>query len=135
MSSREELQREVMQRASDRCEYCRMHQSLQGATLHIIPKVQGGTSNLSNLAWACPGCNLHKSDRVRVIDPETEADVPLFHPRDDKWDEHFRWQEFQVVGLTPTGRATLAALQFNADRRILMRQVEATFGLFPPTSS
>lgn len=37
------------------CEYCQMHQSLQGATLHIehvIPRVLGGSSDASNLALA-----------------------------------------------------------------------------------
>jgi 5-methylcytosine-specific restriction endonuclease McrA len=46
-----------------------MHQSLQGATFHIehvIPRVRGGTSELENLALACPSCNLHKADRVGV---------------------------------------------------------------------
>ena len=46
---------EVEQRAAGRCEYCWMHQSLQGATFHvehILPTVQGGESVLSNLAWA-----------------------------------------------------------------------------------
>ena len=59
---------EVEQRAAGRCEYCRMHQSLQGATFHvehIVPTVLGGSSTLSNLAWACPGCNLQKSDDFR----------------------------------------------------------------------
>ena len=37
---------EVEQRAEWRCEYCRMHQSLPGATFHvehIVPTVQGGS--------------------------------------------------------------------------------------------
>ena len=46
-----------------------MHQSLQGATFHvehIVPRCLGGLSKLENLAWACPSCNLHKSNRVEV---------------------------------------------------------------------
>ena len=37
----------VQERADQRCEYCRMHQSLQGATFHvehIVPSSRGGVS-------------------------------------------------------------------------------------------
>jgi 5-methylcytosine-specific restriction endonuclease McrA len=74
MTSWSELERQVEQRAAGRCEYCRMHQSLQGATFHvehIIPRSRGGLSQLDNLAWACPSCNLHKSSRVEVPSPES----------------------------------------------------------------
>ena len=63
MTSWSEIGREVEHRAAGRCEYCRMHQSLQGATFHVehvIPRCLGGTSEFGNLAWACPSCNLHK---------------------------------------------------------------------------
>ena len=83
MSVSPELQRAVEQRAGERCEYCRMHQALQGATFHVehvVPRCRGGQSTLDNLAWACPGCNLHKADRVEAPDPQTGQPVPLFHP-------------------------------------------------------
>jgi hypothetical protein len=35
MSSWSEHAREVETRAGSRCEYCRMHQALQGATFHV----------------------------------------------------------------------------------------------------
>src|SRR5262245_51019702 len=107
---------EVEQRAAGRCEYCRMHQSLQGATFHvehIVPVAQGGESELFNLAWACPGCNLHKSDRTEILDSDTGQTVPLFHPRKHAWSDHFAWDGFRVTGLSAIGRATIAALQFN----------------------
>jgi hypothetical protein len=62
MSIPEELTRQVEARAQLRCEYCRMHQALQGATFHvehILPGSRGGPTVLDNLAWACPSCNLH----------------------------------------------------------------------------
>ena len=43
----------VRSRAGDRCEYCRMHQSLQGATFHVEhvrPASAGGPSSPDNLA-------------------------------------------------------------------------------------
>ena len=127
---------EVADRAAGRCEYCRMHQSLQGATFHVehvVPSVQGGESALPNLAWACPGCNLRKSDRTQATDPDTGETVPLFHPREHTWSDHFAWDVFRVIGLSATGRATIAALQFNHERRLRIRQSEQLFGLFPPT--
>lgn len=138
MSSRREIERVVQSRAGERCEYCRMHQSLQGATFHlehVIPRSRGGTSDLDNLAWACPGCNLHKADRVEGADPDTSRAVPLFNPRRDQWADHFRWRDFQIVGLTSTGRATAAAFNLNHARRLFIRQVETAFGLFPPDAA
>jgi|SRR5262245_63890951 len=135
MMSWAETVRQVESRAAGRCEYCRMHQALQGATFHIehvIPTAQKGPSTPDNLALACPSCNLHKSDRTRAVDPETGADVPLFHPRTDAWTEHFQFQDYQIVGLTPTGRATVAALDFNHPRRVMIRRAEELFDLFPP---
>ncbi len=133
--SRAELERQAAARAGDRCEYCRMHQSLQGARFHlehVIPVSRGGTSDLENLAWACPGCNLHKSDRIEVIDPDTGGAAPLFNPRSGSWHAHFAWDDYQVIGLTAIGRATVSALNLNHARRIRIRQAEQSFGLFPP---
>ncbi len=125
----------VRSRAGERCEYCRMHQSLQGATFHIEhvqPSSDGGPSSPDNLAWCCPSCNLHKSDRVAAVDPETGQAVSLFHPRREAWGEHFTWSGYNLIGRTPQGRATVGALQLNGGRRPLIRRAEERFGLFPP---
>ena len=122
--------------AAERCQYCLMHQRLQGATFHIehvIPRSQGGSSELSNLALACPGCNLHKADRTTAIDPESGESVQLFHPGQRIWSDHFRFSGYRSEGLTPIGRATIAALNFNQPRRPRIRAAEAKFGLDPPT--
>ena len=136
MTSWSEIGREVEQRAAGRCEYCRMHQSLQGATFHvehIIPRCRGGSSEPDNLAWACPSCNLRKSNRVEVRTSEADEPVRLFNPRADKWEEHFRWDEYQIIGLTPVGRVTIDALALNHERRIKIRRAEALFDFFPPS--
>jgi hypothetical protein len=115
----------VIARAADRCEFCGMHQSLQGATFHvehILPSAAGGSDDLDNLCLACPGCNLHKADRTTAADPETGAVVPLFHPRRDRWASHFAWTGEFIVGCTPVGRATVAALDLNAPRRLRIRE-------------
>lgn len=112
-----------------------MHESLQGATFHVEhvdPRARGGTSVLDNLAWACPGCNLHKSDRVEFPDPATGTPVPLFHPRADRWTDHFRWEGYVIVPLTDVGRATVEALDLNHPRRLRIRNAERLFSLFPP---
>ena len=138
MTSRSEISRTVERRAAGRCEYCRMHQSLQGATFHvehIIPRSRSGKSEIENLAWACPGCNLHKSNRVEVSAPEDQEPVPLFHPRRQAWDEHFCWEGYQVIGITRIGRATVETLVLNHERRIKIREAEALFNLFPPSGA
>ncbi len=135
MMSRRDIALRVEHRAAGRCEYCRMHQSLQGATFHvehIVPQARGGHTQLNNLAWACPSCNLHKAHRIDSIDPETGSQVPLFNPCVDSWNAHFRWDSYRVVGSTPIGRATVAALDLNHPRRLLIRQAEEGFTLFPP---
>lgn len=125
----------VKTRAGGRCEYCRMSQSLQGATFHlehIVPRTCGGETTAENLALACPGCNLHKSDRSHATDPDTGLSAPLHHPRQHPWSDHFTWQDTRIIGLTPTGRATISALDLNHPRRLRVRAAEAHFDLFPP---
>jgi hypothetical protein len=134
MTSWNETSQEVERRALSRCEYCRMHQSLQGATFHIehiYPICLGGTSELNNLTLACPSCNLHKSNRVFVKSPEGQ-EIPLFHPRHDLWEQHFSWDGFYVVALTPIGQATISLLDLNHERKIRIRHAESLFDLFPP---
>jgi hypothetical protein len=133
--TRADLRQFVESRAGQRCEYCRMHQSLQGASFHvehIVPLSLGGTDHVDNLAWACPGCNLKRSNRVTSVDPSTDMEVRLFHPRRDRWEEHLTWQGYLLVGLTPMGRALVAAFDLNHTRRCRIRQAEELFSLFPP---
>lgn len=107
----------VRERAGDRCEYCRLPQeALPLARFHIehiVARQHGGPDDLENLALACHHCNLHKGPNLTGIDPDTGGIVRLFHPRLDLWIEHFAWQGRSVVGLTPTGRATVRTLAMN----------------------
>lgn len=108
----------VSTRARGRCEYCLAPQDFSNAPFaieHIQPVAQGGRTVLENLAYACLGCNGHKADKVTGLDPQTGATVPLFHPRQQRWEEHFAWADSYslVVGRTPTGRATVEALCLN----------------------
>ncbi|WP_412768520.1 HNH endonuclease [Leptolyngbya sp. KIOST-1] len=78
------LRRFVIQRASDRCEYCGISQLGQVATFHIdhvIPTVADGETAERNLALACVSCSLRKGARQRVEAPETGEVVTIFNPR------------------------------------------------------
>jgi len=135
MTSWSEVEKQAERRAAGRCEYCRMHQALQGATFHVehvIPRSRGGSSELDNLAWACPSCNLHKSNRVEVEFSGGGEKVRLFNPRTDNWHEHFRWDGHSLVGSTTIGQATANTLVLNHSRRIKIRRAEELFELFPP---
>ncbi|HEY3854830.1 MAG TPA: HNH endonuclease signature motif containing protein [Verrucomicrobiae bacterium] len=135
MSAAAELFRTVRARADGRCQYCLMHESLQGATFHVehvTPRCKGGLSDLSNLALACPGCNLRKSSRTTAVDPATGKAAQLFHPVAQRWWDHFRLDGCQVEGSTAEGRGTVHALDLNHFRRLRIREVEKSFGLFPP---
>lgn len=125
----------VTLRAGGRCEYCQMHQSLQGATFHlehIIPLILGGSSELGNLALACPSCNLHKADRTSGSNPSNGEVIPFFNPRLDDWETHFDWDDYILIAKTEIGRVTIQALDLNHERRIRIRRAEQLFGLFPP---
>jgi len=101
---------------------------------HILPVSRGGETSLENLALACPGCNGHKYTKVEAPDPADGVLVSLYHPRIQKWQDHFRWNEdfTLIVGITPTGRATVNALQMNRPGVVNMRQVLFASGLHPP---
>jgi hypothetical protein len=69
------------------------------------------------------------------IDPETGLVVPLFHPRNDRWSDHFCWASWNpaiIHGLTPRARATIACLQMNHSHLTVSRALLAALGLFPP---
>jgi 5-methylcytosine-specific restriction endonuclease McrA len=118
------LRKLVKERASDRCEYCGLHQDHSILSLHvehIIPKQHGGASVLENLALACPGCNLHKGPNLTGIDPDTRETERLFHPRQDIWQEHFQVVEGRITGQTAIGRTTVWALAMNDEDQVCLR--------------
>jgi hypothetical protein len=103
-----------------------------GATFHVehtLPASAGGSDELINLAWACPSCNLKKSNRLTAKEPETGTCLCSIT---DRSEDHFVWQRHVVVGRTPAGRALVAALDLNHARRLLIREAEEAFDLFPP---
>jgi hypothetical protein len=131
-----ELRRRVERRAGGRCEYCHAPQDAAGYRFHvehIRPKARAGGNGIRNRALACAWCNLAKGDRVTATDPVNGAEVPLFNPRADSWEDHFSWQDGcrVLVGLTPSGRAAVAALDMNNGLRRRARGYWFQAGLLP----
>ena len=123
----------VRQRAGGCCEYCRLPQEAVDATFHVehaIALQHGGTDDPSNLALACDRCNLFKGPNLTSIDSETGAIIPLFHPRQDIWNDHFVFHGPRIIGLTPQGRVTVQLLNMNATRRVQLRaELQETGGM------
>jgi len=117
----------VRERAGNRSEYCQLDQDDSPLALlhveHVLPRVHGGTDDLENLALACIDCNLHKGTNLTGVDPVTRLITNLFHPRRERWDEHFAWEANQIVGRSASGRATVRVLQMNSDDRLALRSV------------
>jgi hypothetical protein len=88
---------------------------------HILARQHGGTDDLDNLALACHRCNLCKGPNLSGLDPLTMRLVPLFHPRRDKWDEHFTLAGAAIEGISATGRTTVHVLAVNDARRVELR--------------
>jgi hypothetical protein len=47
--------------------------------------------------------------------------VSLFNPRHERWNEHFAFHGTHIMGITPTGRATVHVLAMNDPRRLELR--------------
>jgi hypothetical protein len=127
----------VYARANGHCEYCQSPAdfSTEPFTIdHIYPKTLGGPTTLDNLALACTGCNLHKATQTHAVDPQTGNLTDLFHPCRQRWSKHFCWREeaTTLIGLTPTGRATIAALHLNRPALLNLRRVLQLAGEHPP---
>lgn len=103
---------------------------------HIQPRSRKGKTRSGNLAWACQGRNNHKYRRVSARDPITGEIVALFHPRNQRWSDHFAWnQDFtRILGLTATGRATAEALKLNRPGLINLRRILVAAQEHPPRS-
>jgi HNH endonuclease len=119
------LRRQVMERAGDRCEYCRFPQRVMLLAFemeHIISEKHGGITALENLALACPYCNRAKGTDLGSIDPETNQLTPFFNPRNQNWQEHFALMGATITPLSAEGRVTASIFQFNHPDRLQERE-------------
>ncbi len=118
------VRRRVRRRAHGRCEYCKIpvrYDAFRPAVDHVVAKQHAGGSGLDNLAFSCAHCNGHKGPNLAGIDPVTRALTRLYHPRTDRWDDHFAWLGGVLVGRSPEGRATIMVLAINAPDRVGVR--------------
>ncbi|MBC7775665.1 MAG: HNH endonuclease [Phycisphaerae bacterium] len=129
--------RMVAARAGGYCEYCKSHEDFSTASFaveHIIPRFKMGSDESDNLAYSCLGCNAYKHTRTSFPDPETGLEAPLFNPRTQDWAEHFCWDDscLLLMGLTPTGRATVELLRLNRPALLNLRRALVRAGEHPP---
>lgn len=128
--------RAVVARAGGCCEYCRTPRDFATQSFvieHILPRRQAGPDTLENTALACDGCNEHKYTKTTAPDPLDGTPTPLFHPRRQHWRDHFEWTDdfTRVAGRTPTGRATVEALQLNRPGLVNLRALLVADGQHP----
>lgn len=132
------VRRLVRERANGCCEYCGSQDGITTEPFvieHIYPHARGGMTLLANLAYACSGCNGRKAAKISAVDVQTGEIVSLFHPRRQRWADHFQWSEeaTHVIGVTATGRATVEALGMNRPALVNLRRVLVLAGEHPPT--
>ncbi len=133
----EDVVARVRSRAENRCGYCLSPQHLVLGWLeieHLIPKAKRGTDDEENLWLACRLCNNFKGVQTDALDPESGQRVPLVDPRRQRWLDHFRWSNdgATIVGMTPSGRATVIALQLNNMIAVMVRRQWIAAGWHPP---
>jgi hypothetical protein len=129
------LRRLVFERAGDRCEYCLVHSRdaiISHQVDHIIAIKHHGLTVAENLALACIECNLHKGSDLTTMNWQIGEIVPIFHPRQQRWTDHFALQSARLIGLTHTGIATISLLQLNREDRLEFRELLLDAGLYPP---
>lgn len=118
----------VRSRAGNRCEYCHMPQEATPFVTfhveHIVAKqhLDVEVDDASGLCLACDRCNSYKGPNLSSIDPISNEKVDLYNPREDAWHEHFEVRGAEIIGISPTGRATARLLNMNAPRRVELRQ-------------
>ena len=127
----------LVKQVGPRCGYCRTSAKITGQPLtveHLLPLSRGGDSEESNLWLSCRRCNEYKGAQIEARDPETGTISPLFDPRRQRWQEHFAWSGdgAHILGRTPCGRATVAALNLNNDDILAARRLWAGVGWHPP---
>jgi hypothetical protein len=124
----------VANRAARRCEYCLLHEDdsfTPHQIDHIISRKHGGTSSPDNLALACIRCNAWKGSDIASVGFELDRISPLFHPRQDRWLDHFRLEAGELIPLTAVGAATVRLLRLNLLGRVTERRVLIQCGRYP----
>jgi hypothetical protein len=127
----ERLREQVRARAGRRCEYCLQPEDLAFARHqidHVIAEKHGGETVLDNLALCCGLCNRRKGSDLSTLDPITHELHALFHPRRERWADHFELRDGEIIALTSAGRVTVLLLRLNRPDRIKERAAMVASG-------
>jgi hypothetical protein len=128
------LRRLVVQRAHGICEYCLIHQEDACFSFnidHIVSRKQRGPTTSANLALSCLRCNVAKGTDPGTFIGRPPRLVRLYHPRQDRWDGHFRLAAARIVPVSEVGEATVRLLDLNAPDRLLLRRSLIKAGRYP----
>ena len=128
------LPRLIIERAYGICEYCLIHQRNAHFTFqidHIVSRKQRGETKASNLALACLRCNVAKGTDPAAYIGRPRRLVRLYHPREDRWNEHFVLEGARIKALSDIGEATIRLLDLNASDRLLLRRALMKSGGYP----
>lgn len=129
-----ELRREVVTRAGNCCEYCRLGQEDNTFSFqidHVIAEKHEGETILENLSLSCPNCNGFKGSDIGSIDRETGLLTPLYNPRTQNWEDHFRLNGPLIESLTAEGRVTVRLLKLNRSEQVDERRGLIALGRYP----
>lgn len=132
-----ELKRKIRTYFRGCCAYCRTAEELTVTIFefeHIIPLSLGGKTNFNNLCLSCPSCNRYKGTKQTVFDSTINKEIPLFHPQNDIWEQHFTWDKnaTEIKSLTEIGNVTIVTLKMNREQLVRVRQMWVKLGKHPP---
>jgi len=101
------LRREVIERAGHCCEYCRTGETDRPINFvidHVIAEKHGGETASQNLCLSCYWCNSFKGSDISSVDWSSGGEIaPLYNPRQQKWDEHFKLDGAYIQPTTING--------------------------------
>jgi HNH endonuclease len=129
-----EFQDKIRQRADSLCEYCHTSERWQYVRFTIDHVLPNNDDSIENLALACFHCNRRKSNKINVLDEDTNQIVFIFNPRLHIWNEHFERTEdkISIRPKTAIGRVTIKLLQLNRTRILLIREADLAVNRHPP---
>lgn len=128
------IRKEVANRAKNACEYCLIPESFSLSTPyhidHVISEKHNGSSEYDNLAYACPVCNISKGSDIATYLHDIKATVPLYNPRADQWNSHFKLNESgELTPLSEISRGTILLLGLNDMETKTLRKILIAGGI------
>jgi len=124
----------VIKRALGLCEYCLLHesQSFIGFEIdHIISIKHGGSNRANNLAYSCLYCNQYKGSDIGTMLLPSDDYIRFYHPRKDRWNEHFKLEDAIILPRTPIAESTIKILKLNDTDRLIERQIWLSSNMYP----